>query len=37
LLEKVNEQGNVVIMGSQEALQAANAERGDWLKIHKLL
>lgn len=36
-LEKVNQAGSVVVMGSQEALEMANAERGDWLAIKKVM
>jgi presequence protease len=37
VLEKVIEAGKVVVVGSQEALQAANQEREGWLTIQKLL
>jgi Zn-dependent M16 (insulinase) family peptidase len=37
VLAKVNEAGKVVVIGSQEALQAANQERPGWLAIQKLL
>ena len=37
VLEKVVEAGKVVVVGSQDALQAANQERDGWLKIQKLL
>ena len=37
VLQKVSEEGRVVVMGSREALEAANAERGDWLEITKVL
>ena len=37
LLEKVNEQGTVVVMGSKDALEDANEKRGgDFLKITKV-
>jgi Zn-dependent M16 (insulinase) family peptidase len=36
-LQKVSEQGHVVVLGSQQALEQANAERGDWLEITKVL
>jgi Zn-dependent M16 (insulinase) family peptidase len=31
------EHARVVVMGSQDALTAANAERGDWLRLQKVL
>jgi hypothetical protein len=38
VLERVNEQGIVVVLGSQAAIEKANAERGgNWLKIQKVL
>jgi presequence protease len=37
VLEKVIKAGNVVVVGSQDALQAANQEREGWLTIQKLL
>jgi Zn-dependent M16 (insulinase) family peptidase len=41
VLERVNENGRVVVLGSQEAIAAANAAanaaRGDWLQITKVL
>jgi len=37
VLHKVNEAGKVVVVGSQEALQAANQEREGWLTVQKLL
>ena len=37
VLEKANEAGKVVVVGSAEALQAANQEREDWLTVQKLL
>ena len=37
VLEWVNEEGRVVVMGSQKALESANAVRGDWLDIKKAL
>jgi Zn-dependent M16 (insulinase) family peptidase len=38
LLDRVKEQGSVVVMGSQEAIEAANNKRGgDWLTTHKVL
>lgn len=36
-LEKVNQAGSVVVMGSPEALEMANAERGGWLAIKKVM
>ena len=37
VLQRFSERGNVVVLGSQEALDEANAERGDWLEITKVL
>ena len=37
VLEQINHHGLVVVMGSQEAIEAANAERGNWLKVSKVL
>ena len=38
VLTEVNQAGNVVVLGSQEAIQAANAERGgNWLAVQKVL
>jgi Zn-dependent M16 (insulinase) family peptidase len=37
VLEKANEAGKVVVVGSAEALQAANQEREGWLTVQKLL
>jgi Zn-dependent M16 (insulinase) family peptidase len=37
ILEKVRDAGSVVVMGSQEALAAANAEKPGWLEIIKVL
>jgi Zn-dependent M16 (insulinase) family peptidase len=37
LLDQVSENGRVVVLGSQEALDEANAERGNWLEITKVL
>ncbi len=37
VLDAVKEQGRVVVMGSQEALEAANAERNGWLKLQKVM
>jgi Zn-dependent M16 (insulinase) family peptidase len=37
VLEKVRAAGHVVVMGSQEALSAANEERPGWLEITKVL
>ena len=38
VLEAVSQQGQVVVMGSHEAIEAANNERGgNWLKIQKVL
>jgi Zn-dependent M16 (insulinase) family peptidase len=37
VLQQVNEKGLVVVLGSQEAITEANAGRGDWLKVQKVL
>ncbi len=37
VLESVKTQGTVVVMGSQNALEAVNAERNDWLKLTKVM
>ena len=37
MLEQVGDQGRVVVLGSREALDRANAERGDWLKLLPVL
>ena len=37
-LFRLNEQGRVIVLGSQEALDRANVERGgNWLDIKKIL
>ena len=37
MLQILAEQGRVVVLGSQEAIDEANAERGDWLEITRVL
>jgi Zn-dependent M16 (insulinase) family peptidase len=37
VLRQVSAEGRVVVMGSQEAIDAANAERGGWLQVTKVL
>ena len=37
ILQQVQDQGAVVVLGGQEALLAANTSRGDWLQIRKVL
>jgi Zn-dependent M16 (insulinase) family peptidase len=38
VLAQVSQQGHVVVMGSQEAIEKANQERGgDWLEVQKVL
>jgi Zn-dependent M16 (insulinase) family peptidase len=37
VLQCVQEQGSVVVMGSREALAEANAARGDWLRVTEIL
>ena len=36
-LEGVREKGLVVVLGSAEAIEAANAERGGWLQVQRVL
>lgn len=37
VLQSVQEQGSVVVMGSPEAIAEANAARGDWLEVTEVL
>jgi hypothetical protein len=37
VLAQVSQQGHVVVMGSQEAIEKANQERGSWLEVQKVL
>ena len=37
VLEQMNDKGLVVVMGSKEAIDEANAARNDWLRILKVL
>ncbi|MEP7285425.1 MAG: insulinase family protein [Chloroflexota bacterium] len=37
VLQQVNEQGHVVVLGSQSAIEAANAAKGNWLQVSKVL
>ncbi|MDZ7288955.1 MAG: insulinase family protein [candidate division KSB1 bacterium] len=37
VLQQVNQHGIVVVLGSPAAIEAANAERKDWLKVVKVL
>jgi len=37
VLDQVKEHGHVVVLGSQEAIDEANQERGDWLQVTKVL
>jgi presequence protease len=37
VLDKLNADGQVVVLGSEDALREANQQRGDWLKIEKVL
>jgi Zn-dependent M16 (insulinase) family peptidase len=37
VLEQVSTQGAVVVLGSQEAIDKANAANGDWLKVVKVM
>jgi Zn-dependent M16 (insulinase) family peptidase len=36
-LEQVKQHGVVVVLGSPQAIEGANAQRGDWLKVTKVL
>lgn len=36
-LAALDKEGSVVVVGSKDAIERANAERGDWLKITKVL
>jgi Zn-dependent M16 (insulinase) family peptidase len=37
ILERLNENGRVVVMGSKQAIQEANQARDGWLKVQKVL
>ncbi|MBN1581195.1 MAG: insulinase family protein [Anaerolineae bacterium] len=37
VLEKVNEKALVVVLGSQEAIEKANEEKGGWLEVKKVM
>jgi Zn-dependent M16 (insulinase) family peptidase len=37
VLEQVNQNGLVVVLGSQEDIEAANATRGNWLNVQKVM
>jgi Zn-dependent M16 (insulinase) family peptidase len=37
VLAELNKQGRIVIMGSPGAIDAANSDRGNWLKVQKVL
>jgi presequence protease len=37
VLAAVKEEGEVVVLGAQEAINQANAQRGDWLEVTKVL
>jgi hypothetical protein len=37
VLEGVNQKGSVVVLGSQDAIEKANAERRNWLEVKKVL
>jgi Zn-dependent M16 (insulinase) family peptidase len=38
VLDRLNEQGAVVVLGAKEEIEAANAQRGgDWLHVQKVL
>jgi Zn-dependent M16 (insulinase) family peptidase len=37
VLDRLKEDGRVVVLGSKEDIEAANAQRGDWLQVKKVL
>jgi len=37
VLDQVKHNGSVVVLGSQEAIERANAERGEWLRVQKVM
>jgi hypothetical protein len=37
VLERVKEAGLVVVLGSPEAIQRANSQKGGWLEVRKIL
>jgi Zn-dependent M16 (insulinase) family peptidase len=37
VLDRINEKGLVAVLGSQEAIGAANKAKGDWLEVQKVL
>jgi Zn-dependent M16 (insulinase) family peptidase len=37
VLDQVSQQGHVVVMGSQEAIEKANQERDGWLEVQRVL
>ena len=37
VLDQVKNNGSVVVLGSQEAIERSNAERGDWLRVQKVM
>ena len=37
ILAHVNSDGVVVVLGAQEAIDAANAARGNWLEIQEVM
>jgi Zn-dependent M16 (insulinase) family peptidase len=37
VLKEANQEGQVVVLGSQEAIEQANAARGGWLQVKKVL
>lgn len=37
VLDEARKQGLVVVLGSQEAIEAANAAKGDWLRVSKVM
>ena len=37
VLDQLSDKGNVVVMGSQEAINEANTKRDNWLNVLKVL
>jgi hypothetical protein len=37
VLDRLKNDGQVVVLGSKEDIEAANSQRGDWLQIKKVL
>ncbi len=37
VLDRLKDDGRVIVLGSKEDIEAANAQRGDWLQVKKVL